>query len=155
MLNFIDQNSTDFIYPAYLTMKYPFIAPRNSTGGMICPFGDYRWCTYFDDVPPGWGKLFIDLCDEICRYFDDNDVDVEIQKDFYFTDVKEKYGSLCVYTTPIDTRYYDDIMNILDKYEQLSKNVCRRCGAAATKMTTGWIGYYCDDCAPENAVERS
>jgi hypothetical protein len=56
--------------------------------------------------------------------------------------IKEKFGEL---------RWYDefstqDVQDIIDKYEDISRRTCLICGKPATKMSTGWISPYCDDC---------
>ena len=40
---------------------------------------------------------------------------------------------------------YDEIQNIIDKYEEISAYTCCECGKPATQITTGWICPYCDD----------
>ena len=43
---------------------------------------------------------------------------------------------------PNNSKVYD----IVRKYEQISAKTCVVCGKPATKMSTGWISPYCDDC---------
>ena len=43
---------------------------------------------------------------------------------------------------PKDSKIWD----IIDKYTQISYKTCVVCGKPATKMSTGWISPYCDDC---------
>lgn len=39
------------------------------------------------------------------------------------------------------------LYDIIRKYERLSKRTCINCGKPATKISTGWISPWCDDCA--------
>ena len=41
--------------------------------------------------------------------------------------------------------------NIINKYEQLSKNTCCECGAPAIYISTGWICPWCEQHAPEGS----
>ena len=41
----------------------------------------------------------------------------------------------------------EEVRKVISKYEEISKYVCKRCGKPATKVTTGWISSYCDECA--------
>ena len=61
--------------------------------------------------------------------------------------IKEKWGYLHWYDSgyPNNSKVYD----IVRKYEQISAKTCVVCGKPATKMSTGWISPYCDDCAVE------
>ena len=65
--------------------------------------------------------------------------------------IKEKYGMLRVY----DNGYKagSKIQDIIAKYEDMSARTCIICGKPATKITTGWISPFCDECCPnERAV---
>ena len=39
--------------------------------------------------------------------------------------------------------------DIIHKYERISERTCVRCGKPATRITTGWICPYCDECCPD------
>ena len=41
----------------------------------------------------------------------------------------------------------EGIDEVIRQYENLSERICIRCGAPATKITTGWITPLCDKCA--------
>lgn len=50
--------------------------------------------------------------------------------------------------------WYDEghsqaVRDIIHKYENISWNTCIRCGKPSTKITSGWISPYCDDCYPK------
>jgi hypothetical protein len=40
-------------------------------------------------------------------------------------------------------------IDIINKYEKLSKTICLICGEPATKETSGFIFFVCDDCYKE------
>lgn len=64
-------------------------------------------------------------------------------KDYRILQIKEKYGFLHWY----DSGGNIEIMReIIPKYEELSYHTCINCGKPATKISTGWICPYCDDC---------
>lgn len=97
--------------------------------------------TELDAMDAGWRKAFgIQMCKEI---------KAELKKykflyKYRIIQIKEKWGYLHWYDggTPKDSKIYD----IIRKYEQISAKTCVVCGKPATKMSTGWISPYCDDC---------
>lgn len=57
-------------------------------------------------------------------------------------------------------RWYDNgikqgshVHDIIRKYEDISERTCIVCGKPATRITTGWICPYCDDCCPKGHSE--
>lgn len=59
------------------------------------------------------------------------------------SDVKEKWGSLCFYTSG-GTNYID---GAIDLAERLSERICERCGSAAkTRPDRSWVATLCDQC---------
>ena len=75
-----------------------------------------------------------------------------MKKRFYFTEIKEKYGTLRIYTSFTDTEE-----NLESKTEMLSGWTCMKCGKQPKDSrgrhiiwrSCGWIGNYCKDCAKE------
>ena len=97
--------------------------------------------TELDAMDAGWRKAFgIQMCKEIKK-------ELKKHKFLYkyrIVQIKEKWGYLHWYDRgiPKDSKIYD----IIRKYEQISAKTCVVCGKPATKMSTGWISPYCDDC---------
>lgn len=97
--------------------------------------------TELDAMDAGWRKAFgIQMCKEI-------KAELKKHKFLYkyrIVQIKEKFGYLHWYDggSPKDSKIYD----IIRKYEQISAKTCVVCGKPATKMSTGWISPYCDDC---------
>lgn len=125
-----------------LITKYPFLVYKNDYD--FSPITDCNY-TMFDDCPEGWKKLFLKMCEEIRIYLEKTPV-----KDFQFIQVKEKYGSLRVYCSSCPK----ELLNIIEKYEDLSEYVCVNCGKIATKRSTGWICPYCEECAAKLPREK-
>ncbi len=141
-----------------LCERYPFLIPSNRFSGRritegneggfwpgtpaAVPKYDYEF-TELDDMPDGWRKAFGEqMCDEIMKEL----VAADLVDTFRIVQIKEKYGSL---------RFYFDggnkaIGDIVSKYEEMSVRTCLKCGAPATRITTGWISPWCDVCAPTN-----
>lgn len=87
----------------------------------------------------GWYKAFGDELLTRMAY--------QIKKDgmwrtFRITDIKEKYGSLRIYTGPASREMFD----LLNKYDDISFHTCIYCGKPATKLTGGYIIPLCDEC---------
>ena len=139
----IEENKT-------LVKKYPFLNPVHSInhGSMFINSDldefskhyDYSY-TQLDDMPDGWNYSFGEqMCEEILQALIKNGID---PNDYVVQQVKEKYGTLRWY----DYHGCEDVDNIIDKYEELSEQICQNCGKKKAKyMTTGWIGFFCEDC---------
>lgn len=122
-----------------LCEKFPFLIPRSVWTGEIISGYDYE-VTELDFMPDGWRKAFgIQLCEELKTALDK----VDTSEIWFPTQIKEKYGELRWYAN----WYTKEIEEILDKYSKLSRKTCIVCGKPATKISTGWISPYCDDCA--------
>ena len=97
--------------------------------------------TELDAMELGWRKTFgIQMCKEIRTAL--------LKKgwkylfNYRILQIKEKYGTLRWY----DANSTKEIFEIINKYENLSYHTCINCGKPATKISTGWICPYCDNC---------
>jgi len=125
------------LFNVFYFMRYPFLQPRNVwTGKKYWDFNEF--CC----LPRGWKKAFgRQLRNDLRKAL----IKDGILKTFYFTQIKEKYGELCLYNngTGEATEY------VIRHYEELSKCYCIKCGKPVRYMTTGWIMYLCEDCFDE------
>lgn len=121
-----------------LIERYPFLQPRNVWTDKVPEDFDYSY-TRLDEIPNGWRMAFgLELCEELrIALIEENYLDK-----FRFSQIKEKYGRLCLYNFGASERVHA----ILRKYEKLSETVCIVCGAPATRITRGWISPFCDNC---------
>ena len=127
-----------------LCKQYPFLIPRNVWTDKI-PYGYNYSYTRYDEIPDGWRKAFGQFLLEELR-------DVLVKDDylnkFRFTDIKEKYGQLCLYNfgAPVDA------LNVIHKYEFLSKYVCYYCGSPEACIVNdyGWYLPVCRECWDKN-----
>ena len=101
-----------------------------------------RFVEHFSSrIGPGWQELLVQFFDEVfdrltSHGIDSSDVSF---KDF---DVKEKRGSICVWTN-----FMDQVDDIVDRYEQKSNTVCDVCGQAG-RLNSGsnaWLSVRCDE----------
>ena len=90
---------------------------------------NYAW---IDGVPNGWHKLARKMIEE-CE---------AIYPEWKITDLKEKFGAIRCY----DCGSPKEIQDIIDKYEAISARTCCCCGQPATKISTGWVLPWCDEC---------
>lgn len=135
-----------------LIEKYPILIPKHSFTGKVVDGYDYSY-TCLDQMPAGWAKAFgIPLFEDI-----QNEVNTwkkEARDDFYFTDIKEKFGELRIYTSTMN----DKLFEILEAYCAISRNVCIVCGKLDVPMVNrGWISPYCRNCAAKadlDSVEK-
>lgn len=118
-----------------LIKKYPYLMPRNAFTGMPVKDYDYSFIEGEYDLPEGWLQLFLQCCEDIYEPLKKADY---VDK-FRFTQVKEKYGRMTLYTHGATEEVYD----IINKYSFLSQQVCSVCGKPAAVMTYGYICPYC------------
>ena len=101
--------------------------------------------TELDAMDAGWNKAFgIQMCKEIKQ-------ELKKHKFLYkyrIVQIKEKWGYLHWYDAGVPKN--SSIYEIIRKYEDISSKTCVVCGKPATKMSTGWICPYCDDCVDPN-----
>lgn len=126
-----------------LIESYPFLRPRNRWTDKIIEDADY---TELDAMEPGWREAF---GEQMCQEIKEALIKSEMLDSFRILDIKEKYGMLRFYCNVDDSQH--SILNIIGKYENLSKNTCCKCGEATDKKHLGLP--LCDSCI-EKIEER-
>lgn len=98
---------------------------------------NYKW---LDLIPMGWIELarkVIEKCEAI-----DSTYTIE--------DMKEKWGCLDIYSYHYGDSKQNRAINQIEKEAQKQSSLtCCRCGAPATKYSTGWVLPWCDKCGRE------
>lgn len=125
------------LFYVFYFMRYPFLQPRNVWSGK-----KYWDWDMFEFIPKGWRKAFGKKLKKDLRIALKRD---GILKTIYFIDIKEKYGTLCLYTNgagPLSN-------GVIRRYEELSRCYCIKCGKPARYQTDGWINYLCEKCFDE------
>lgn len=123
-----------------LIERFPFLMPHNRFTDKIPEDFDYHY-TELDVMPDGWRIAF---GEQMCQEIKDALIEIDYLDKYRITQIKEKYGMLRWYDFGGSRKIYD----IISKYEGISQVTCIYCGKPATKITTGWISPYCDDCVP-------
>ena len=77
-----------------LIEEYPYLQPRNVWNDEISEDYDYEYILGEYDLPEGWMKLFLQMCEDIREPL----VKANYLNEFRFSQLKEKYGSMRVYT---------------------------------------------------------
>lgn len=124
-----------------LIEKYPFLKPKSRRTGKVREDYDYE-NTELDNMPDGWRIAFgEEMCAELKVIIEKHGA----MEEYVILDIKEKYGELCWYDYGLASvqEYFD----WEHKYRLKSRRTCIRCGNKATKISTGWISPYCDECA--------
>ena len=150
-------------YNKELIKMYPWLLPRNVWTGEVVEDYDYHY-TELDSLPDGWYKAFgLDICKEIQEALEeaqrknpdggyeesaittkyDSDKIIPYPEGYLIVEIKEKFGSLRWYDNGATQKVHD----IIAKYERLSEGICIKCGKPAVWESTGWISFFCDDCA--------
>jgi len=125
-----------------LITEFPFLRPCNdiyAAFGMEC--GD------------GWFNVVYGLCKEIVELFEKNGYNAD-EISLVPTQIKEKYGTLRFYFGIPDktqSKLYDEIYDIVDKWEKISGETCESCGEPGVCESDGyWISTLCKKCRNEN-----
>jgi hypothetical protein len=116
--------------------------PKNSLTGKVPDTYDYSYVVGEHCLPEGWFELFLQMCEDIREPLEK----AGCLDRFRFLDVKEKYGSMRLYSSGAT----EEVQDILFKYEFLSQQVCCLCGKPATLETDGYICPYCDECVAKS-----
>lgn len=125
-----------------LTIKYPFLIPRNVFSDEV--FENYNYAyTLLNSMPIGWLNTFGEpMCEEIKNEL----IKINKLNDFRIEDIKEKYGTL-----RIETNFTTEgLEKIFKKYEELSMLTCIHCGRPTKYITKDWINYICEECAKKH-----
>ena len=117
----------------FFCLKYPF---WKEVG--------YRY-TWYDDIDWGWRKAFgKQLSKDIKAAFkEDKKINPNLKwKDaLHFEQIKEKFATLRLYASATE-----NIMEVLNYYENISEGYCIKCGKPAEYETGGWIIPVCSEC---------
>ena len=121
-----------------LVERYPYLLPRNVFTGEVPEDYDYTYIRGIGEIPAGWNKLFLQMCEDIRQPL----IDAGYLDEFQFSQIKEKWNRLECYNFGAPEVVHD----IIDKYSVMASYVCTHCGKPATYETQGWIASFCDDC---------
>jgi hypothetical protein len=121
-----------------LVKRYPFLLPRNVWNDELPEDYDYSYINGIGELPPGWEKLFLQMCEDIRQPL----INAGQLETFRFTQIKEKYNRMECYNNGST----EEVLDIIGKYTMMARLVCTNCGKPATYETYGYIASYCDDC---------
>ena len=94
-------------------------------------------CMYWGfECGDGWASLIENMLKEV-----DEVVKRKSIKNFFFEQIKQKFGSLRAYYSVCD----EEINVIVDKYEEISERTCEICGKEGKLNSNGWIECLCDE----------
>lgn len=124
--------------------QYPFLVERDIEGNVAL---DSRFPMMCLEIPDGWYALFYQMCEEIKGVLKAK----SLLNEFYFIQVKEKYGELMCYAN----RYVDEVEDIIAKYSEMSRYICVTCGLIARYTTRGYIVPMCNVCLQEKGTTGS
>ena len=100
----------------------------------------------YHGVGDGWLPLLRKMAYEIKEYIELNYPD-SVAEEFTFTQIKEKFGTLRVYFYP----YFENLDDIIDKYEEESGKTCEVCGEPGTLKSDGyWLMTRCEKHSPKD-----
>ena len=140
-------------YNKDLLKKYPWLTPYNVCTGE--PLDDYNYeHTWADDIPDGWrlafGDQMIEELDQLLKKYN-------LRDEYRIVQIKEKFGGLRWYDNGFSEEGYEEYLDWLNKYEDLSFKTCMNCGKLAVGFTKGYIMYLCKDCMknmPYNPIKE-
>ena len=103
--------------------------------------------TWKDFLPAGWNEAFgMQMFKEMKRILKK----AHFTHKYFITDIKEKWGELCIYDCGVPEKINDEFQECLQKYQELSTLYCIHCGRPTQYKTEGWINYICNICKEEN-----
>jgi len=91
----------------------------------------------------GWYDIISSVCYRIKQH------EKNKKSDYYpvtFDQIKEKWGGLRIYYIGGD----DYTRGVVDMAEEMSYNICERCGCPGSPNKQGWIMTLCDNCRGKN-----
>ena len=124
-----------------LIERYPFLLPRNLWTDEVPKDYDYSYIRGERELPQGWWKLFLQMCEDIRQPL----IDIDYLDKFRFSQIKEKYNSMRCYNYGAPEKVHD----IIRKYELMAYYVCTKCGKPAVYETQGYFASFCEDCFKE------
>lgn len=130
-MNKIEQNKV-------LVERYPFLLPRNVWTDKVPEDYDYSYIRGIGEIPDGWEKLFLQMCEDIRQPL----IDANYLEKFRFSQIKEKYNTMCLYHFGAP----EAVDEILNKYEVMSSYICTLCGKPAVYESKGYIASFCENC---------
>jgi hypothetical protein len=96
---------------------------------------------YTPSVPAGWYPLMEAVCEEIHK----------TGEDIKFTQIKEKFGSLRMYTTLYES---SGLQSIFEAAEELSSSMCVMCGKDAELVVlNNWMTPLCKEHKKEAGID--
>ena len=129
-----------------LIERYPYLLPRNLWTDKVPEDYDYTYIRGIGEIPNGWEKLFLQMCEDIRQPL----IDAGYLDKFRFTQIKEKWNRMECYHFGAPEKVYD----IITKYSVIAGYVCTRCGKPATCETQGYIESFCDDCYKNHPIHE-
>lgn len=130
-----------------LVERYPYLLPRNVFTDELPEDYDYTYINGIGEIPKGWEKLFLQMCEDIRQPL----INADYLDKFRFTQIKEKYNRMECYNYGAPEKVHE----IIDKYSVMASYVCTVCGKPATCETQGYFESFCDDCWKDLARHRN
>ena len=91
-------------------------------------------------VGQGWYPLVWEMFERLTASRAANGMPISEEYPLYFSQIKEKYGTLRVYALGA----YEDDHKIIEMYEDMSQFVCEQCGEAGRIRGRYWLYAACD-----------
>ena len=126
-----------------LCKKYPFLRVKN-----VWTKKKYGYSsTELDMLPNGWRKRFgEDICKELNELFKKSSVK-HFNRKYFIVQIKEKYGTLRWYDNGVPEDIFQEYLDIINKYEELSGKTCIECGEDAKIIElNGLYEPLCEEC---------
>lgn len=119
-----------------IVKKYPFLRIRDIDGNIDT---NSKFLMIPLEIPDGWVRLFFSMCNEIKPILKKEGK----LYDFYFIQVKEKYGDLRCYYCGDAPKEVEDIIH---QYESAAHYFCIYCGNVAILKSDGKREPFCKEC---------
>jgi len=107
----------------------------------------FRYCRGGISVGDGWRHIIKGLCVMMTEdsHVVRSSADEEISDTVSFTQIKEKFGTLRIYTLNASEAQH----SFVSFAEEMSRHVCEECGKPGKIRSGGWIRTLCDEHASQ------
>ncbi len=100
-----------------------------------------------EQVGPGWGTILEQLHEEL----------MVIYPAYQVAQVKEKFGTLRVYLNTYPREIWQELSDVITKYEKMTAVTCEGCGEPGRlcRPNGSWVLTLCERCEEHRKKDRS
>ena len=99
------------------------------------------------ETGPGWKEIVLSYLPKLSKIVKENNIE-----DFRIVQIKEKFGTLRIYTRGSSN---EEIQNLISEMEKICDSTCDRCGSKEGILRgNGWVRVTCDECEEKQRIKN-